>query len=154
VGNAFPLAGLEFGVNTVGVVPKPGHAGLLEGIHVLIVEDDQDTLSIFGQYLAHLGALVTMVRSAAEAIVSLQRVRADVIISDLAMPITDGLTFIRQVRRLPGESEIPTPAIALTGYSGYQKRAIDAGFQVYLMKPVDPLIVAKEVARLADHRSR
>src|SRR5262245_55419155 len=122
----------------------------LDGVHVLIVEDHDDTRYILGSYLRYCGALVTVARDGREALDVLNKVRAHVIVSDIQMPGLDGQEFIRRVRELPGQRERPTPAIAVTALSDleHRLRAMHGGFQVFLVKPVDPLVIVQEIDRL------
>lgn len=122
----------------------------LTGIHVLVVDDNDDARSILQSYLMHLGANVTTARSGGEAIGKLQEVAAHVIVSDLAMPGMTGHDFLSVVRQMPSQAGKPTPAIAVTAFDDPQnrRRAAEAGFNVYLVKPVDPLIVVQEIRRL------
>jgi CheY-like chemotaxis protein len=91
---------------------------------------------------------VSAAGSAAEAIELLRRDRPDVLVSDIAMPEQDGYALIRHVRGLPAEEGGLTPAIALTAYARDEdrRRALDAGFQRHLIKPVEPGDLAAAVA--------
>jgi len=123
--------------------------GFLRGIHVLLVDDNVDAREIIASFLLHHGAHVTAAESGAEALGLMEAVRPDVIVSDISMPGMTGHEFLQRVRTLPGEAEHPTPAIALTILDGHRERARQSGFQTYLVKPVDPSQVVREVARLA-----
>lgn len=128
----------------------------LEGLHILVVDDQVDTLEVFKFVLEHYGAKVLAVASASTAIAALKETpnRYDVLISDIGMPQEDGYFLIRQVRSLSAEAGGQIPAIALTGYAGEQEQqlAIDAGFQTHLAKPVEPVLLAQTVAELARDR--
>ena len=127
---------------------------LLDGIQVLVVDDNDDARYVLERVFEHHGAVVVAVASASEALSSLQQVQPHVIISDLSMPGMDGVTFIKAVRALPGQGERPTPAIALTAYpeTQHRERALEAGFDSYLVKPVDPTVVVREAASLVRER--
>lgn len=131
------------------VVPRP-----LAGRNVLIVDDDPNTRVLVSEVLLSAGASATAVGSAQEAEEFLAHQSTDVLISDLAMPEVDGFELMRRVRaRLGGEGHA-LPAIALTAHIGQQDRrkAIDAGFQVHLGKPVEPRHLVDAVAALAPDR--
>jgi CheY-like chemotaxis protein len=122
----------------------------LTGIHVLVVDDNEDALYVLRSYLEYHGACVLTARSGADALATLIQVRAHVIVSDLSMPGMTGIDFIRLVRALPGEAESPTPAIAVTAFDDLANRrqAQLTGFEAYLTKPVNPMTVVEEVERL------
>jgi CheY-like chemotaxis protein len=122
----------------------------LSGIHVLLVDDNEDARYVLLSYLHHFGASVVTARSGGEALAIAAEVRAHVIVSDLSMPGLTGAEFLRQLHALPRELENPTPAIAVTAFDdpATRHRARDGGFAVYLTKPVDPMTVVREVERL------
>src|SRR6185369_10435501 len=90
--------------------------GDLTGVHVLLVDDTEDVLEIFGSYLRHVGAVVTMARNGSEALACLAQARAHVIVTDLAMPGMDGVEFVARLRGDRGQGEAPTPVIAVTAF--------------------------------------
>jgi CheY-like chemotaxis protein len=122
----------------------------LEGVHVLIVDDDEDARYVLRAYLAHHGALVTVAADAAEALAALHRVHVDVIVSDLSMPWMDGHELLLRMRKLPEQIQRPTPAIALTAFDNpqHRRKAQEVGFEAYLAKPLDPELVVLAIARL------
>lgn len=109
----------------------------LAGLHVLMVDDDEDTLELLSAALRQRSADVTAVSSASEALLAIQRSRPDVLISDIAMPGEDGYQLIKEVLALKLEPEIP--AIAITAYAKEEDKqnALAAGFHRYLSKPVE-----------------
>jgi CheY-like chemotaxis protein len=119
-------------------------------VHVLVVDDDEDSLYVLQAYLSHHGALVTVAGDAAQALVALHRVRVHVIVSDLSMPGMDGHELLLRTRKLPGELTRPTPAIAVTAFDSaeHRRRARDVGFDAYLAKPLDPDALVQAIARL------
>lgn len=123
----------------------------LKGIHVLVVEDDEDSRVLLATMLQYCGALVTAVASAVEAMSTLTRVKPDVVVSDLSMPERDGYWLIRAIRELPADRGGAIPAIVVTalGDPGSAERTLAAGFHAYLRKPVDPWELARTVAGLA-----
>jgi signal transduction histidine kinase len=119
----------------------------LSGLRVLLVDDEPDALEVVSSALEELGAQVTAVASAAEAMAALRRTRADVLVADIGMPGEDGYSLIRKIRELGGELG-GLPAIALTAYAGDgdRRRALEAGFQVHLAKPIEPRLLAETVS--------
>jgi signal transduction histidine kinase/CheY-like chemotaxis protein len=122
----------------------------LEGISVLVVDDERDARMLLQRLLEDRHASVETASSAKEAITILMQGTPDVLVSDIGMPEQDGYGLIRCVRSLPdGRANIP--AIALTAYARAedQVRAIDAGFQRHLSKPVEPVELIAMVRSLA-----
>jgi signal transduction histidine kinase len=117
----------------------------LNGLHVLIVEDDADSRNVLALLLQRLGALVEAVSSAQEAYDRLIKRRPDVLVSDIGMPDEDGYSLIRRVRLLCGDHRVP--AIALTAYARKQdaEAAIGAGYDQHLPKPVAPADLIKAI---------
>jgi signal transduction histidine kinase/ActR/RegA family two-component response regulator len=111
----------------------------LSGIKVLVVDDEADAGSLIQRLLQDCSATVTTASSAVEAIKMLMHEAPDVLISDIGMPAEDGYGLIRRVRAL-SERHATIPAIALTAYARMEDRAkaMQAGFQTHLSKPVDP----------------
>jgi signal transduction histidine kinase/ActR/RegA family two-component response regulator len=127
------------------------HPDKLNGLRVLVVDDEIDTLELIKVSLGQCGALVTTARSSTEALGLLERTPPDLIISDIGMPGEDGFEFIRKVRELPPERGGRTPAVALTAYARAEDRlrVLRSGFQMHLAKPVELaelLAVASNVA--------
>lgn len=112
----------------------------LNGLQVLLVDDDQDTGDFLAFLLEQEGATVTAVTSAAEALSILSQAKPNLLISDIGMPDMDGYVLMRQLRARPPEQGGQIPAIALTAYAGAvsQQQALAAGFQCHLAKPVEP----------------
>jgi CheY-like chemotaxis protein len=122
----------------------------LLGVHVLVVDDDDDARQIVCTILQYCGALVTVAASAREAMTVLARVTPDALVSDIAMPEQDGYWLIRELRALSPAHGGAIPAIALTGYGAMHgpDRTLAAGFQVHLRKPIDPWELCRAVAGL------
>jgi signal transduction histidine kinase/ActR/RegA family two-component response regulator len=129
----------------------PAPAISLDGVTVLAVDDKQDSLDLVSVVLERRGAHVFTSLSAARALDMLRRERPDVVLADIEMPGQDGLAFIRKVRALPAGEGGRVPAVALTAYasSGDRTRALLAGFDMHVPKPVQPDELAAVVARLA-----
>lgn len=131
-------------------------ATALEGISVLIVEDDADSRDLLAMVLASRGAGVTAVETVREALGVAREARPDVIVCDLAMPGEDGFAFIRTLRSSPADEAAAIPALALTAYARLEDRdrALRAGFQLHMSKPVEPRDFVDAVARLARRPTR
>jgi PAS domain S-box-containing protein len=126
------------------------HGPRLDGLAVLLVDDEQDALEVIGEVLRNHGAEVYLASSAERALSQLEQLRPDVILSDIGMPVMDGFTLIRKIRALPAELGGRTPAAALTAYARTEdaQRAFAAGFQMHIAKPVEPTQLATVVANL------
>ncbi|HVW29245.1 MAG TPA: CheR family methyltransferase [Polyangiaceae bacterium] len=127
----------------------------IEGLRVLLVEDDDDTREAYSAMLSELGAEVRAAPSAAAGLDELQRFRPQVIVSDIAMPGEDGFSFIQKVRRLDPDRGGRVPAAALTALASDEdrQRAMRAGFQLHVAKPVDAARLAAVVSMLADWKA-
>jgi signal transduction histidine kinase/ActR/RegA family two-component response regulator len=127
----------------------------LTGIQVLIVEDDDDARQLVVKVLESQGASVKAVSSAREALEILGRERIDVLLSDIEMPGTDGYQLIRELRLRSSQQGGAVPAVALTAYARTEDRlrALRAGFQLHLSKPVQPSELVTVVASMAERRN-
>jgi len=123
----------------------------LAGIQILVVDDERDSRELVAAVLMLSGAEVVSVTSALEALEELALRRFDVLVSDIGMSEMDGYALISQVRKLPAECGGKIPAAALTAYAGIEdrKRALLAGYQMHIPKPVAPTDLTSAVARLA-----
>lgn len=139
-----PAAALE-----IAAAPSTGVARL-DGLKLLVVDDEEDTLELMSRVLRDRGAEVHVAASAGEAIEAFSSARPDVIVSDVGMPGMDGYALIRKIRSLSLERGGLTPAVALTAYARNEdvQRAFAAGYQMHLAKPVDPSHLATVVANL------
>jgi len=122
----------------------------LTGIRVLVVDDDVDSREFIAFVLEQLGAQVSTVTSAGEAIASLEQLPPDILLSDIGMPDMDGYMLMRQIRAMPPEQGGQILAIALTAYAGEidRQQALAAGFQHHLAKPVEPDELVKVILNL------
>ncbi|HTQ43749.1 MAG TPA: response regulator [Polyangiaceae bacterium] len=133
------------------VEPHEAAAGArLDGVRLLVVDDDEDSRDLIVCILQDWGASVTSASSAEEAMRLLQENLPDVILSDIGMPDVDGYALLRQVRGMPPERGGGVPAIALTAYASEADgaRARAAGFQAHVTKPIDPDALTAAVAGL------
>ena len=133
--------------------PSPSASpDLLNGVRVLVVDDEADTRDLLRRILAEAGATVLTAASAAEGMQVLQREQppVDILISDIGMPEEDGYAFVRKVRQMPGGigSSARLPAIALTAFarSEDRTRALVAGFQAHIAKPAESAELIATVA--------
>ena len=133
---------------------QPPNLHLLQGLSLLVLDDDTDSRELVTRVLCDEGAQVHGAASAAEALELLQSLAAagtpvDALLSDIGLPGEDGYSFIRKVRRL-GTPSARVTAIALTALarSEDRRRALMAGFQTHVAKPVDPAELVAVVATL------
>jgi signal transduction histidine kinase len=122
----------------------------LQGVTVLLVDDEQDVLGLFTTILEQRGANVQVVKTSAEALKTVEELKPDILVADIGIPDNDGYTLIRRIRALGPKRGGNLPAVALTAYAGPEHRlqAITAGFQVHLAKPVNPAELISTVAGL------
>ncbi|WP_041233581.1 response regulator [Cylindrospermum stagnale] len=122
----------------------------LNGLRILVVDDDEDSRFYISTVLEADGATVTAVTSAPAALEMLPKLQPDAFICDIAMPGEDGYALIRKVRSLKADKGGRVPAVALTAYGDSEDRirALEAGFQTHVAKPVDPGELVTIVANL------
>ena len=145
-----------------GPPPRPEHGAseratrtaAIEGLRVLLLDDEPDTLELLAGLLSRHGAEVRPRANVRDALELVREWRPDVIVSDIAMPGEDGYTFIRQLRALPAAEGGTTPAVALTAYVGVRERTqvLSSGFQMYVPKPVEPSELLSALAELVGRR--
>ena len=123
---------------------------VLDGLRVLVVDDEADARELLTTILRQYGVEVTAVASANEALETLPQLKPNVLVSDIGMPEEDGYTLMRRVRALDAEQGGQIPAVALTAYARAEDRiqALAAGFQLHIPKPVNPEELAAVVANL------
>jgi CheY-like chemotaxis protein len=141
-------------LRTAEEIERPATPGLigrraLEGLTVLLVDDEQDAREAVAVLLRQAGAGVRSVGSAAEALAATAQDAFDIVLSDIAMPIEDGYVLIRRLREQPRTARIP--ALAITAYATVEDRgkALRAGYDQHMAKPVDPSSLISAVAALA-----
>ncbi len=124
----------------------------LEGVKVLLVDDDPDTISMLAVVLTDARAVVQTASSAAAALEALQWYKPDVLVSDLAMPGEDGFSLIEKLRMLEATAERRTPAVALTAYVRVEDRAraLSAGFNMFVPKPIEPNELITAISNLVE----
>jgi CheY-like chemotaxis protein len=123
----------------------------LDGLRILVVDDERDTRDLLKEVLEGCGAKVVTCASAREGLAAVRRLHPNVLVADIEMPGESGYELIRELRALPPEDGGRTPAAALTAYAGAQDRmrALNAGFEFHVPKPVQPAELAAVVATLA-----
>jgi PAS domain S-box-containing protein len=128
--------------------PKPSTS--LDGLRVLVVDDERDTRDLLATALERRGAVVHTAASAAQAIGLLRRGVCDVLVSDIGMPDQDGYDLITALRALESAQGGAIPAVALTAYARAEdrRRVLAAGYQVHVSKPVDPDELVAVLARV------
>jgi PAS domain S-box-containing protein len=128
-------------------LPEP----VLDDVRVLVVDDEPEALELVSAVLTTRGAEVVSVGSADEAMEEMEKHHFDVLVSDIGMPETDGYQLISNVRKLSPERGGRIPAAALTAYAGVEHRikALSAGYQMHIPKPVEPAELATVVVSLA-----
>lgn len=142
---------------------KPASAALqneaiterLDGLRILVVDDEEDAGELLKILLSRLGADVCKVHSAKEALSAIESASFDVLISDIGMANMDGYEFLRRLRSFPVERGGAIPAIALTAYARTEDRlsALRAGYEMHLPKPVEPAELIAVVASVAKRKS-
>jgi len=156
--------GATFAVNLplMQVTPKikqlsqlPQQPLTLQGIHVLVVDDNTDTRDFIEFLLQQSGAMVMTSASAEEALTTLMQFQPNVLLSDIGMPDMDGYMLMQRVRALPPEQGGAIPAIALTAYAGEfdQQQALSVGFQRHVPKPVEPEKLVEVILTLLNKNS-
>jgi len=136
---------------TAASLQLPATAARLDGVRVLVVDDDNDAVNLASAILTHAGATVRTCASAPEALTVFGAWRPDVLVSDIEMPGEDGYALIRKIRALDKDAGGKTPAVALTAYGRVQDRmkALTAGFSMHVPKPVDPGELTTIIASVA-----
>jgi hypothetical protein len=135
---------------------RSGEIARLEGVRVLIVDDDPDTCAVLARILTQAGAIARTAPNVETALDELDQFKPQVLVSDIGMPDRDGYDLIREVRAR-GHSYQSLPAIALTALAGPQdrRRALRAGYQVHVAKPADASELSATIAALigrTDHK--
>lgn len=148
-----PAAGTPAGAGQPPSCADRAPSGL-HGLKVLVVDDERDSLELVQQILAGSRATILAAADAAEALRQVERAQPDLVISDLGMPCVDGFALIRAIRALPDRTLAGVPAIALTAFSRRedQQHALDAGFDEFLAKPVEPVTLLRMVTAIVARR--
>ena len=112
----------------------------LKGLHIVLVEDHDDTRELYAMALRRKGAIVGEAANGRAALLLIDNNPPDLLLADIELPDMDGYTLLDAVRRLPAVRGGDTPAIALTGRTSASDRieALNRGFQLHVPKPIDP----------------
>ncbi|WP_434386041.1 response regulator [Melittangium boletus] len=144
------------GATTPAPLPPPPDTGApsLEGLRILVVEDEEDTRELLRTLLSSRGASVHVAASAREGLELLRRVTPDLLVSDIGMPGEDGYALIQGVRALPASAGGRLPAVALTAFARAEDRTrvLLAGFNSHVPKPVEPAELFAVLLSLAGRR--
>jgi PAS domain S-box-containing protein len=127
--------------------------GELEGVSVLAVDDDHDSTEIVRRILERSGAHVRTAASMHEALARFEEAQPDVLLSDISMPEHDGYELVERIRVLPGGRNVPAVALTALARSEDRTRALQAGFQLHVAKPVEAGELIAVVRNLANLRS-
>lgn len=138
------------GEQSSGQTQEPTRKFKLDGLLILVVDDEQDTRQLLVQALTFHGATIETAASVAEALQVIEAKNPDLLVSDIGMPDEDGYTLIRKIRALADPQHRNIPAVALTAFTRAQDRmrALSAGFQNHVSKPIEPDELATVIASL------
>jgi len=123
----------------------------LEGMRILVVDDEEDARDLLMEVLKEEGAQPRGARTVPDALHAIDEFRPDVILADIGMPVDDGYTLIRQVRAIESERKAtPIPAVALTAYARNEdkRKALEAGYHMHVPKPVEPSALVEAIRDL------
>ncbi|MDX6497642.1 MAG: hypothetical protein QOG23_902 [Blastocatellia bacterium] len=128
---------------------------ILDGVKILVVDDDPDTRDLVTTILTRCGSEVRSSESAADALLTFQEWHPDLLVSDIGMPHVDGYGLIRKLRKLKSKRARQIPALALTAYATDEDRslALSAGFQMHLSKPIEPESLVSSIAAALGRQS-
>ncbi|MFN2493703.1 MAG: response regulator [Pyrinomonadaceae bacterium] len=117
-----------------------GFSRILEGLRILVVDDEADARDLVNAILTRCGSQVKCCESAAEALEAFRDWKPDLLVSDIGMPIEDGYSLITKLRKQRSKRAKQMPAVALTAYATKEDKArtLSAGFQMHVAKPIDP----------------
>jgi CheY-like chemotaxis protein len=125
---------------------------VLSEVKALVVDDHRDSAQLLAAALEPYGVAVMTAGSAPEARVLLSATEVDIIVCDLALPVENGLEFLRWVRARPSGRDVPAVAVTFFSERFGVREARAAGFDVYLRKPIDPTDIVHVVATLVKRR--
>jgi PAS domain S-box-containing protein len=138
-------------LHLTAVAPQLQYPSELEGVDVLVVDDEPDARELLSALLARCKMRVTEAATVDEAMTLVERLRPEVVISDIGMPEEDGYALIKRLRALTPEQGGRTPAVALTAFARTEERtrALVSGFNMHVPKPVEPAELLAALATLA-----
>ena len=133
------------------MLPNPGGDGATAVSQtVLIVEDNEDNRLIYSMVLEHAGFKVLQAVTGLDGVEQARRSRPDIILMDVALPLLDGWEATRRIKRDPETKRIPIIALTAHALTTDREKAVEAGCDAYLAKPIEPKAVLAEVRRLLD----
>ena len=118
----------------------------LAGLNILLVDDEADTLTMFRDALEAAGAQVKALASGAEAVREMERWRPDLVVTDLGLPGMDGYALLKTIREMVAHRNVPAVAVSAYARPEDRSRALAAGFQAHLAKPIDPAALIRALA--------
>ena len=121
---------------------------VLQGVQILVVDDDDDARDLLHAVLEYCGAQVFAASSTRRALATLDQVRPHVILCDLVMPGGDGYALVRAVRSRASLDTVPVVALTAYGFAHGAEEALAAGFSAYLRKPVEPWKLCRTIAAI------
>jgi CheY-like chemotaxis protein len=126
-------------------------SNILKGMRILVVDDEEDSRDLVSAILTRCGGKVKSCQSAAEALKAFRAWKPDILVSDIGMPVEDGYSLIQRLRKQRLKLAREIPAIALTAYAtdDDRARALSAGFQFHIAKPIEPETLVKSIAGAA-----
>ena len=132
----------------------PAASGPLAGLHLLVVDDEEDARDVITVVLEQAGATVTGASSVDDALDRFREVTPDAVVSDIAMPGRDGKDFVRELRCFPEDAGGRAPVVALTAFVGRRDRQeiLAAGFDAHVAKPVEPAELVSKLAELVGRK--
>jgi CheY-like chemotaxis protein/anti-sigma regulatory factor (Ser/Thr protein kinase) len=141
---------------SVSATPAAMDVPQFDGLRILIVDDDRESCEMMLEALRRHGASVQCALSATEATATLLEFKPDLVLSDIAMPGRDGYTVLREVRQAETAlgRRVPVAAVSAHAHAEDRQRAMAAGFDQYLVKPVDPAALASTVKALVGNGNR
>ena len=121
---------------------------LLRGVQVLVVDDDEEARDLLRAVLEYCGAQVVTAESARAGLATLSHIRPDVVVCDVVMPRDDGYALVRALRMRPSMANVPVIALTAYTFAHGAHEALEAGFNAYLKKPVEPWELCRTVDQL------
>jgi signal transduction histidine kinase/DNA-binding response OmpR family regulator len=123
---------------------------ILEGLRILVVDDEADAREVLSVILTRCGGEVKCCESTSEALKAFREWKPDLLVSDIGLPVEDGYTLIRKLRKQRSKAAKNVPAIALTAYATKEDkaRALEAGFQIHVPKPIEPGGLVRSIATI------
>lgn len=134
-------------IEATGECAAPGAAASLAGARVLLVEDNELNREVAAALLREVGAEVDFAEDGAQALQCLQAQTYQLVLMDLQMPVMDGFTATREIRKLPAFRDLPIIALTASAMPGDQQRCFDVGMNDYLTKPIDPVRLHETLQR-------